>query len=545
MSSQDYAAKIREQARNAVSPHVAGLGDALRELQANLSTVIQGLGAKVELLRELEIPTTEAIVTEAVNEATEAASRQGDAERAALTHFAYEMRTMETQEELLNLLLDEASRYAPRAGLFIVREDRFQAWDCRGFSESTRAGFSSVFIAEKESPFMQKALSSAGLVSSLDFAAEAGTLEFLVKEASGPWHAFPLIAIRRPVAVLLAAAADTRRCDIESLCLIMNITGLCLENLALKILQEMRTQAHVPAPAPSSESTPGPVAQAVEVPPEAPKPDQVVEDVSTASDLQGAAPEETAPVNVEPVAAEPPSIPEPAVEPEIVEEIAAVEEPAMGTPEDAPASGQELVVEPATEIAEAVAPAQERSPEAEIAVIGEVSEVLAAPEFTAQAMAPPAPEEPLSQPKTESIESVATSAGISPQAWHESPEAGTPKVQPPQVTPFLPAVFPAPSEAQRLSEEEKLHSDAKRFARLLVSEIKLYNEQRVLEGRDHRDIYVRLKRDIDRSREMYQKRVAPSVVRKVDYFHDEIVRILGDNDPSTLGSDYPGPLVES
>jgi hypothetical protein len=100
-------------------------------------------------------------------------------------------------------------------------------------------------------------------------------------------------------------------------------------------------------------------------------------------------------------------------------------------------------------------------------------------------------------------------------------------------------------DSQRFVEEERLHSDAKRFARLLVSEIKLYNERRVLEGRENRDVYVRLKRDIDRSRDMYRKRVSPTVSRKIDYFHDELIRILGDNDPSNLGSDYPGPLVES
>jgi hypothetical protein len=103
------------------------------------------------------------------------------------------------------------------------------------------------------------------------------------------------------------------------------------------------------------------------------------------------------------------------------------------------------------------------------------------------------------------------------------------------------------SQAQetQTAEGEKSHADAKRFARLLVSEIKLYNEHHVLEGRRNQDLYLRLKRDIDRSREMYERRVSPSVSRKIDYFHDEIIRILGDNDPSTLGSDYPGPRVES
>ena len=92
---------------------------------------------------------------------------------------------------------------------------------------------------------------------------------------------------------------------------------------------------------------------------------------------------------------------------------------------------------------------------------------------------------------------------------------------------------------------EKLQSDARRFARLLVSEIKLYNEQRLLEARAGGQIYLRLKRDIDRSREMYEKRYPPSATSRADFFHDEIVRILADNDSAKLGAEYPGPRVES
>jgi FAD/FMN-containing dehydrogenase len=98
-------------------------------------------------------------------------------------------------------------------------------------------------------------------------------------------------------------------------------------------------------------------------------------------------------------------------------------------------------------------------------------------------------------------------------------------------------------EVQPLSEEEKLHSEARRFARLLVSEVKLYNEQQVAEGRANRDLYYRLRRDIDRSRELYEMRVSALVARKVDYFHDEVIRILAGNDPAALGKDYPGPRV--
>ena len=124
------------------------------------------------------------------------------------------------------------------------------------------------------------------------------------------------------------------------------------------------------------------------------------------------------------------------------------------------------------------------------------------------------------------------------------PEAAESRQEEPQRE-EIPPQKAQPQEFPEVPEEEKFHSDAKRFAKLLVSEIKLYNENRVVEGRENRDIYIRLKRDIDRSREMYEKRVSPAVSKKIDYFHDEIIRILGDNDSSALGSDYPGSRAET
>ena len=92
-------------------------------------------------------------------------------------------------------------------------------------------------------------------------------------------------------------------------------------------------------------------------------------------------------------------------------------------------------------------------------------------------------------------------------------------------------------------EERRLHTDARRFARLLVSEIKLYNEQKVNEGRAQGDIYERLRDDIERSRQMYEKRIAPPVAARYDYFHSELVKTLADGDPMKLGASYPGATV--
>jgi hypothetical protein len=94
-------------------------------------------------------------------------------------------------------------------------------------------------------------------------------------------------------------------------------------------------------------------------------------------------------------------------------------------------------------------------------------------------------------------------------------------------------------------EEKRLHIDAQRFARLLVSEIKLYNEQKVADGREQNDLYERLREYIDRSRDMYDKRVKPEVAQRFDYFHHELVNTLALGDVAKLGTAYPGATVSA
>jgi hypothetical protein len=84
-------------------------------------------------------------------------------------------------------------------------------------------------------------------------------------------------------------------------------------------------------------------------------------------------------------------------------------------------------------------------------------------------------------------------------------------------------------------EDQKAHDDAKRFARLVVSEIKLYNEAKVNEGRRSRDLYERLKEDVERGRQMYNERVPAAVREQTNYFFDELVRILAGGDAGALG----------
>jgi len=97
----------------------------------------------------------------------------------------------------------------------------------------------------------------------------------------------------------------------------------------------------------------------------------------------------------------------------------------------------------------------------------------------------------------------------------------------------------APSQTEESSE--KIHRDAMRYARLLVSEIELYNKELVAQGRVNKDLYSRLKPHIDRSRRAYESRFSRAMTAPKDYFHEELVRTLAYNDFSLLGSDYPAP----
>jgi hypothetical protein len=108
----------------------------------------------------------------------------------------------------------------------------------------------------------------------------------------------------------------------------------------------------------------------------------------------------------------------------------------------------------------------------------------------------------------------------------------------PQPAVAMAASAPVSSPATAGSDEDELHKKARRFAKLLVEEIKLYNQPRVEEGRQHKDLYDRLKVDIEKSRSTYDKRYAESAVASADYFTQELIRILADNDASLMGAGF-------
>jgi hypothetical protein len=92
--------------------------------------------------------------------------------------------------------------------------------------------------------------------------------------------------------------------------------------------------------------------------------------------------------------------------------------------------------------------------------------------------------------------------------------------------------------AHMAPEEADVHRKAQRFARLLVDEIKLYNQAKVTEGRRNKDVYDRLRDDIEKSRATYQKRYGNTAAASADYFTQEVVRSLAEDDTSIMGANF-------
>lgn len=88
-------------------------------------------------------------------------------------------------------------------------------------------------------------------------------------------------------------------------------------------------------------------------------------------------------------------------------------------------------------------------------------------------------------------------------------------------------------------EEADFHKKAKRYAKLLVDEIKLYNQSKVAEGKQNRDLYERLREDIEKSRAAYDKKFSGTPASSINHFTQELIRVLADNDVTLMGANFP------
>jgi hypothetical protein len=171
----------------------------------------------------------------------------------------------------------------------------------------------------------------------------------------------------------------------------------------------------------------------------------------------------------------------------------------------------------------------------------------------------PGPLSPFEEKITQAIGVIATEAPAAPTRRaprRPEPQAAAPSVpvEPPahDFAPTLPAQssveletadIPVSADAefdinQLTPEEQELHRRANRVAKVSMQDIKMLRPEQVRLGREHKDICIRLKDDIEKAHREYDRRFKPIMDHPVDYFYRWLVEILADGDPSSLG-EYP------
>jgi hypothetical protein len=114
-----------------------------------------------------------------------------------------------------------------------------------------------------------------------------------------------------------------------------------------------------------------------------------------------------------------------------------------------------------------------------------------------------------------------------------------------QLSPGVPASATSEKRSwdELSSEDQKLHLQAQRTARVRIAEIRLYKEGELRSGVSGADIYGALKSDIDTARNQFLQSFLSKSPTMVDYLHLEILRSLAHDDDQLLGPGYPGPMV--
>ncbi len=381
-----------------------------------------------------------------------------------------------SQVDILNALLEQCLAFGSRAAMLILRGETFSGWKGAGFS-----------AAGGNDELVKRFNAAPGLIPELDRVLrneqvvtwDGANLSTRLGVAASSRAILVPMVIKDKVAAAVyvdATEEDAAKLDSASIELLVFTTGLLIDTLAIR--------KKTPSP---SLNDPEPAAAPLPAAPVAP-------------------PKPAAPPA--PATAPPPPPPRTPAPPP----------PARPSP-----------------------PIIESSPDATIAVsAGQLRELMAppaaAPAFTMPEtdFGAPAPASSTASFMTTAIPAIepprpAPPAPASPPVHEREERPSTQYIPPPNVTRSgMSATGTAPNDSKK-------HDEARRFARLLVSEIKLYNEPKVDAGRKNKDLYERLKEDIDRSRQMYDERIPEEVRKTSNYFYDELVRILADNDSGALG----------
>ena len=137
--------------------------------------------------------------------------------------------------------------------------------------------------------------------------------------------------------------------------------------------------------------------------------------------------------------------------------------------------------------------------------------------------APPAPAAPPPRPATPSpFEETAAPVTAPPQA----PSAPAPAPASPRT---VSSYAPSAGIPEGLPEAERLkHERARRFARVLASDIAIYNKEKKERGVKDGNLVAVLGYEIKKSWEVYKERVTPELANSTPYFRDALNEMLAE-----------------
>lgn len=146
------------------------------------------------------------------------------------------------------------------------------------------------------------------------------------------------------------------------------------------------------------------------------------------------------------------------------------------------------------------------------------------------------------------VELLCEAAGMKLEALRPLPsQQEPPVVRPAEFIQLTPAPARAAAERRPWDElspdERQLHLKAQRTARVRVSEMRLYQDEALRQGKASGDIYNALRPHIDAARREFLEAFLSKSPTMVDYLHLEILRNLAQDDDRSLGPEYPGPMV--
>lgn len=75
---------------------------------------------------------------------------------------------------------------------------------------------------------------------------------------------------------------------------------------------------------------------------------------------------------------------------------------------------------------------------------------------------------------------------------------------------------------RKVEADPEAMEKARRFARIIISDIALYNQETVLSGVKNGNLFELLKNDLDEGRELYDQRVSEAVRVTQDYFQEAL-----------------------